>query len=77
MCRNNLRNNLWNFSGSNNNEKTSRVEGEPCEFHVKYHECEEPDKAESYNDKDIVLCCFAVNDVASYKKLETYYIKEV
>ena len=53
----------------------STVDGE--DYNVKYFEYELENSVEQYKNKDLILCCFAVNDVDSYNKLDSEYIEEV
>lgn len=53
----------------------SHVDGE--DYNVKYFEYELENSVEQYKDKDLILCCFAVNDVDSYNKLDSEYLEEV
>ena len=53
----------------------STVDGE--DYKVKYFEYELENSVDQYKNKDLILCCFAVNDVDSYNKLDSEYIDEV
>ena len=53
----------------------STVDGD--DYNVKYFEYELKHSVDQYKNKDLILCCFAVNDVDSYNKLDSEYIAEV
>ena len=53
----------------------STVDGD--DYNVKYFEYELKHSVDQYKDKDLILCCFSVNDVDSYNKLDSEYIAEV
>jgi len=63
-----------NDDGTYNDMSISTVDGE--DYNVKYFEYELENSVEQYKNKDLILCCFAVNDVDSYNKLDSEYIEE-
>eukprot|EP00116_Pleurobrachia_bachei_P014360 sb/3474622/ len=63
-----------NDDGTYNDMSVSNVDGH--DYKVKYHEYEMENDVSQYKDKDLILCCFAVNDVDSYTSLELEYIEE-
>lgn len=63
-----------NDDGTYNDMSISSVDGE--DYKVKYFEYELENSVDQYKNKDLILCCFAVNDVDSYNKLDSEYIDE-
>ena len=65
-----------NCTGTYNDMSISNVNDH--EYKVKYFEFDDKeDKTKQYKDKDLILLCFAVNNVPSYNKLDEVYVKEV
>jgi len=64
-----------NEDGTDNDLSVTKVDG--VEYKVRYQDSADSSPKDQYKGKDLVMLCFAVNNVASFNKLEEEYLAEI